>query len=202
MSAQGLSVQGLDANRNAGASTPDVPNSTITLLEVPANLRPADPDPDGDDRAPRGRPVVAIATMPAPANSFDITVTLTNLAQNAITGGQGLRAVTLDCHRALRRQSLTIEEVLGVAAPPDGTATIRSGNAGPAVVSFTGFGFRESALMGLDPDSWEDPNFGVTRADMAGCRVEVVFFGTLRGAGVMEVLRNGSVRATIRQIQN
>ncbi len=191
-------AQGQDANRDPTASPADVPDSAVTTVEVPAQLLPASPSA-ADAGASVSGPVIAIATMPAPASSFDITVTLTNLSRSFVHGDQMIRAVTLDCHRALNRQALTIESVFGVVPAPGGTATVRSGNAGPAVLSFTGFDFGESARFSLDPDTWDNPNFGATRADLAGCRVELVFFGTLRGEGVMQVLANGSVRATIRQ---
>lgn len=199
--------QATDKNLDPNASPPDVPNSAVTTHEVPDSLLPTAPDEDpteaGTRAGSRPGPVIAVATMPAPSNSFDITVTLTNLSRFSTLGDQDIRAVIIDCHRALQRRSLTIDSVFDVLPSPTGTATVTTGNdpddVGPAVLTFTGLNFGESAAFGLDPDTWEDPLFDATRADMKGCRVEVVFFGDLRGDGHMIVLANDSVRATIRQ---
>jgi len=141
--------------------------------------------------------------MPAPSGSFNIRVNVTNHSDRSTLGAQEIRAIIIDCQRAFSRQSLTIDQVFNVQPPPAGTAFVAVGNdpddVGPAVLTFTGFGAGLSARFNLDPDTWDDPDFGATREQMAGCNVEVVFAGALRGDGQMQVLANGSVRASIRQ---
>jgi hypothetical protein len=189
-----------DRNRGRAGSPPDIPNSAVTTAEVPYNLLP-----QGGiaAEATASGPTIAIATMPAPASSFDVRVTLTNLSRSSTLGDRNIRAVILDCHRALDERALTIDAVFNVQPPPSGTATVTTGNdaddVGPAVLTFRGLNFGESSAFNLDPDTWQDPVFGATRADLEGCRVEVVFFGSLRGDGTMLLLGNGSIRATIRQ---
>jgi hypothetical protein len=172
----------------------------VTTADVPLGLLPADKMATEHSG---GGPTIALATMPAPPTSTNIRVTVTNLSRNSTVGDRQIRAVIIDCHRALDKRSLTIDAVFSVQPPPGGSATVTTGNdaddVGPAVLTFTGFNFGESSRFNLDPDTWEDPGFGARRADLEGCRVEVVFFGNLRGDGTMLVLANGSVRATIRQ---
>jgi hypothetical protein len=189
-----------DKNRDRAASPADVAKSAVTTLEVPQRLLP----PSGTALEDAGAgPTIAIATMPAPVTSFDIRVTLTNLSRNSTVGDRQIRALILDCHRALDEKSLTIDAVSNVQPPPSGSAEVTTGNdaddVGPAVLSFRGFHFGESSAFSLDPDTWQDPAFGAIRGDLEGCRVEVVFSGALRGDGIMAILANGSVRASIRQ---
>ena len=94
-------------------------------------------------------PTAAVATLPVPATSFDIRVTLTDLSRSSTLAlaDQAIRAVIVDCHQAFGGRGLTIDGVFAVELSPGGTALVATGNdpddVGPAVLNFTGFDFGE-----------------------------------------------------------
>jgi hypothetical protein len=148
---------------------------------------------------------VALVSMPAPSTEVAIDVTVKNTSSASPVGARDIQAVIIDCARALGKKGLTMDAVFNVVGPAGGTATVTTGNdaddVGPAILTFTGFNDGETVSFSLDPDTWDDPSFGATRANLAGCRVEVVFFGaeSLRGDGVMKKKFNDTVVAKVVQ---
>jgi hypothetical protein len=53
------------------------------------------------------------------------------------------------------------------------------------VLSFTGFDSLESVAFNTDPDTYDNPAFGATVADMDRTRLEAVFSNGLRCAGTL-----------------
>src|SRR5690349_6243847 len=106
----GATQQAADPNLTPRISPPDVPNSAVTMLDVPRGLLPSVEAATPDGGTPAG-PIVAIATMPAPSKSFDIRITLTNLSRFSTLGDQGIKAAIVDCFQAFDGQGLTIESV-------------------------------------------------------------------------------------------
>jgi len=148
---------------------------------------------------------VALVSMPAPSTAVAIDVTVKNTSSASPVGARDIQAVIIDCARGLAKKGLTMDSVFNVVPPAGGSATVTTGNdaddMGPAVLTFTGFNDGETTSFSLDPDTWDDPAFGATRADLSGCRVEVVFFGaeSLRGDGVMKKKFNDTVVAKVAQ---
>ncbi len=157
---------------------------------------------------PTAGPIIAVASLPAPSNSFDIRLTVTNSSGVSSLGARDIQAVQVDCFGALNGDSFTIDDVFSVAAPPGGTAAVAVGSGtdvGPAVLTFTGFNNTESSAFNLDPDTWDNSSFGATRLQMSGCRIEVVFerIGAetpLRASGVLAHKPNDKVVANLKQV--
>jgi hypothetical protein len=149
---------------------------------------------------------IAIVSLPAPSTDVAIDITVANTSSASPVGARDIQAVIIDCARGLAKQGLTMDSVFNVVPPAGGTATVTTGNdaddVGPAVLTFTGFGAAESSTASYDPDTWDNAGFGATRANLAGCRVEVVFFGaeSLRGDGVLKLVTGSdTVVAKVKQ---
>ena len=125
----------------------------------------------------------AFAQIQGPAGSFNIQPVITNFVP------EELEVTIIDVFSALGNASLLIESVFAIGSPPGGTLVddypgAVSGS-GPAVLLSTGWGFGESAFFNLDPDSYDDPGFGATVAQMTGTRIELVYDGARRCAGTL-----------------
>jgi hypothetical protein len=124
----------------------------------------------------------AIAVIPGPAGSFNIRFGVFNT-----TGGNTLDVLIVDSFFSLGGSSLLHESVFSTAPPPGGTLAVEYPNGvsgkGPAVLSFTGFDSLESVAFNTDPDTYDNPAFGATVADMDRTRLEAVFSDGLRCAG-------------------
>ena len=126
----------------------------------------------------------AIGVLSGPAASFDIRIGLFNVASSAVSYG------IVDPFRAFGGRSLLIESVFSPAPPAGGTLDVlypASGTSGkgPAVLGFTSFDRFESASFGTDPDTYDDPAFGVTVVDMDGTEIQLVYAGELRCSGTL-----------------
>jgi hypothetical protein len=129
-------------------------------------------------------PLCAIAVIPGPAGNFNIRFGVFNT-----TGGNTLDVLIVDSFFSLGGSSLLHESVFATAPPPGGTLAVEypsgvSGK-GPAVLSFTGFDSLESVAFNTDPDTYDNPAFGATVADMDRTRLEAVFSNGLRCAGTL-----------------
>jgi len=148
---------------------------------------------------------IATVAMAAPSTEVAIVVTVMNQSAASPVGAQDLQTIIIDCTRGLAKEGLTIDDVFGVVPPAGGTATVTTGSdgddVGPAILTFTGFASGGTSTFSLDPDTWDNPGFGATRANLAGCRVEVVFAGAahLRGDGVMKL--NTSTDTVVAKIK-
>jgi hypothetical protein len=189
--AVGAAPGGRDANRAHRGSAPQVAPDVV--------------EEDDDPSAQALAKTIATVALAAPSTEVAIDVTVTNKSSAGPIGARDIQAVIIDCFRGLAKQSLTVDDVFNVVPPAGGTATVSAGSGatmGPAVLTFTGFSDGETSTFSLDPDTWDNPGFGATRADLSGCRVEVVFFGaeSLRGDGNLK-LKTGSdtVVASIKQ---
>ena len=155
-----------------------------------------------------GPPTIGVASLPAPGSSPDIRLTVTNKSGSSTIGARDIQAVEVDCFGALNRDALTIDDVFTVTPPAEGTATVAVGTGstvGPAVLTFTGFNNTESTAFNLDPDTWDNPSFGATHAQMAGCKIEVVFVRVgaetpLRASGVLANKATGKTLANLKQV--
>jgi hypothetical protein len=182
-----------DVNRAHRGSTPEV--------AAEADLSDEADDPSIQALAK----TIAIVSLPAPSTAVAIDITVTNTSSASPVGARDIQAVIIDCARGLAKQGLTMDSVFNEVPPAGGTVTVTTGNdlddVGPAVTTYTGFGAGESSTASYDPDTWDNPGFGATRANLAGCRVEVVFFGpeSLRGDGVLKLTRADTVVAKIKQ---
>ena len=129
-------------------------------------------------------PLCAIAVIPGPAGNFNIRFGVFNT-----TGGNTLDVLIVDSFFSLGGSSLLHESVFGAAPPPGGTLAVEYPGAvsgkGPVVVSFTGFDSLESVAFNTDPDTYDNPAFGATVADMDRTHLEAVFSNGLRCAGTL-----------------
>ena len=129
-------------------------------------------------------PLCAIAVIPGPAGNFNIRFGVFNT-----TGGNTLDVLIVDSFFSLGGSSLLHESVFATAPPPGGTLAVEYPGAvsgkGPAVLSFTGFDSLESVAFNTDPDTYDNPAFGATVADMDRTRMEAVFSNGLRCAGTL-----------------
>jgi hypothetical protein len=127
-------------------------------------------------------PLCAIAVIPGPAGSFNIRFGVFNT-----TGGNTLDDLIVDSFFSLGGSALLHESVFATAASPGGTLAVEYPNAvsgkGPVVLSFTGMDSLESIAFNTDPDTYDNPAFGATVADMDRTRLEAVFSNGLRCAG-------------------
>lgn len=137
--------------------------------------RPGSPKAPGD--------LCAIAVIPGPGTSFDIRFGIFNVI------GEDIEFSTIDSFFSLDRHSLIHESVFGASAPPTGSLTVEYPNAvagkGPVVLSFKGFGLLESASFNTDPDTYDNPAFGATVADMDDTSIELAYDGGRRCAGAL-----------------
>lgn len=172
---------------------------------APRSTKAVQFDPKAADVGTQAVPTIASLTIPGPSTSSSITSTITNLSAASTIGARSIQAVQLNCFNALAKQSLTMDSVSVVTSPAGGTTTVTTGNdaddVGPAIMTYTSFDSLDSASFSLDPDTWDNPSFGATVGNMAGCRVEVIFNGpgNLRGAGTLKLLPNGSIQSAIKQ---
>jgi hypothetical protein len=124
----------------------------------------------------------AIAVIPGPAGSFNIRFGVFNT-----TGGNTLDDLIVDSFFSLGGSSLLHESVFATAPSPGGTLAVEYPGAvsgkGPAVLSLTGMDSLESIAFNTDPDTYDNPAFGATVADMDRTRLEAVFSDGLRCAG-------------------
>lgn len=121
-----------------------------------------------------------VAFVQGPAQGTNIAVRLINLSQPRI------EIVIVDPFMALERQSLLIDSVFNLVPPADGTLNViypDGDPAGPAVLAFNDFDAQETTQFNLDPDTYDDPAFGATIANLNGTKIEVVYLGDLRCAG-------------------
>jgi hypothetical protein len=129
-------------------------------------------------------PLCAIAVIPGPATSVNIRFGVFNT-----TGGNTLDDLIVDSFFSLGGSSLLHESVFATAPPPGGTLAVEYPNGvsgkGPAVLSFTGFDSLESVAFNTDPDTYDNPSFGATVADLDRTRLEAVFSNGLRCAGTL-----------------
>jgi hypothetical protein len=146
------------------------------------STQPSQGDPGSFTTRTRGK-LCAIAFIPGPQGSFNIRLGLIDGA------GQGISHVIVDPFSALGERALLIESNFALAPPPGGTITDLYPDAaipgGPSVVSFTGFDFLDIASWGMDPDTYDNPDFGATVAQMNNTRIEVVYDNGLRCSGVL-----------------
>ena len=124
----------------------------------------------------------AIGALPGPAGGVNIRFGFFN------TIGDTVNTLILDSFSALGGASLLHESVFLVTAPNGGTVNVEypglvSGK-GPVVASFTGFDLFDSTSFNTDPDTYDDPAFGATVADLDGTVAEVVYNGDRRCRGV------------------
>jgi hypothetical protein len=185
MTGVGFAIAAIFLVLPVAASTPDDPNVSAGHTAVLA------PEPALPPSSPGGGRTIATVLMPAPSTSTESDFTVVNLSSLSTVGAQNLTVLIVDCFDAFQNNSLTIDSVFDVIAPPGGAATVTTGNGaldvGPAVLRYTNFNDGEASAFTLDPDTFGNAGFGATRLQMAGCRFEAVFAGanTLRGEGVM-----------------
>jgi hypothetical protein len=122
----------------------------------------------------------AIAYLPGPATSTDISITLKNYA------AQSLIAAILDPFGAYNRRSLVLDRTF-VNWPDGGTATILYPGRplGPEVLEFTGFDRGDSVVMSMEPHTYENQDFVATVRNMDGTVIEIAYAGPLRCAGIL-----------------
>lgn len=152
-----------DAAKSTGAAA----RSTTAETDI-RNLRRSAPE------------ACAIAYLPGPATSTDISITLKNYA------AQALIAAILDPFRANNRRSLVLDRTF-VSWPDGGTATILYPGRplGPEVLEFTGFGRGDSVVMSMEPHTYDNQDFVANVRHMNGTRIEIAYTGPLRCAGIL-----------------
>jgi hypothetical protein len=125
----------------------------------------------------------AIAVIPGPAASPDIRLFIVNLVSDDIG------FANVDPFLALGAQSLIVESIFDPTPPTGGTLTIEypatGGGVGPAGLSFTGFGSLQAALFSLDPDTYDNPNFGASVLQMNRTVIELAYDGGRRCRGAL-----------------
>ena len=105
---------------------------------------------------------------------------------------------------ALGANSLVHDSVFATTAPAGGSLTVEypaaGGGVGPAVLSFTGFAPLLGVAFNLDPDTYDDPDFGAPVLDMNRTLIEVAYDDGRRCRGLFAFLglENASV-AFIKQ---
>src|SRR5262249_26034976 len=135
----------------------------------------------------------AIAAIPGPAASPDIRLSIFNLVSDDIG------FANVDSFLALGAQSLIVESVFDPTPPAGGTLTVEypatGGGVGPAVLSFSGFGSLQGASFSLDPDTYDNPNFGASVLQMNRTVIELAYDGgrRCRGALAFNVAVNASI---------
>jgi hypothetical protein len=125
----------------------------------------------------------AIGTIPGPAGSFDIRLSILNV------GSADIGFANVDSFLALGGNSLIQESLFGLAGPAGGTQTVEypalGGGVGPAVLSFTGFAPLLGVAFNLDPDTYDNPAFGATVAQMNRTIIEVAYDDGRRCRGAL-----------------
>jgi hypothetical protein len=139
----------------------------------------------------------AIGVIPGPATGFNIRLGLFNVAPSGLNYG------IIDPFRAFGGRSLLLESVFSTAPPAGGTLDVLypptgTSGKGPAVLGFTSFDQFESVSFNMDPDTYDDPAFGVTVQDMDGTVIELVYAGELRCAGTLQF--NAGLNASVAVI--
>jgi hypothetical protein len=155
----------------ATRSTPGVEDMGLVADQVMAQQAPSDPT------------LCAIVVLPGPAASFTARVGVFNVA------AARLDTLSMDSFRALGGQSLLHQSVFNTVAPAAGTLTVLYPPAeegkGPVVLSFTNFNEFDSVAFSMDPDTYDNPDFGVTVLDMDQTSIELVYAGGLRCQGTL-----------------
>jgi hypothetical protein len=169
-----------DANRRAvdkaraEAAARQILDEVMTQPEVAAAIAEST-DAPGD--------LCAIAVIPGPAASPDIRLSILNL------GSGDIGFATIDPFLALGAQSLIIESIFDPTPPSGGTLTVEypanGGGLGPAVLSFSGFGTLQGASFNMDPDTYDNPNFGASVLQMNRTVVELAYDGGRRCRGAL-----------------
>jgi hypothetical protein len=133
------------------------------------------------------------ATIPGPAGSFDIRLSILNV------GSADIGFANVNSFLSLGGNSLIQESVFATTAPAGGTLTVEypaaGGGVGPAVLSFTGFGPLLGVAFNLDPDTYDNPAFGATVGQMNRTIIEVAYDDGRRCRGALAF--NASVNASI-----
>ena len=135
----------------------------------------------------------AIGTIPGPGASPDIRLSIKNM------GSTDIGFANVDSFLALSGRALILESVFATAPPAGGTLAVEypaaGGGVGPAVFSFTGFAPLQVAAFNLDPDRYDNPNFGATVFQMTRTIIEIAFDDgrRCRGALAFNVGANASV---------
>jgi hypothetical protein len=138
----------------------------------------------------------AIGALPGPGDSVNIRFGLFN------TIGDTVNTLILDSFSALGGASLLHESVFAVTSPQGGATTVEypglvSGK-GPVVASFTSFDLFDSTSFNTDPDTYDDPAFGATVAQLDGTVAEVVYNGDKRCRGTF--MFNAAANASLAVI--
>ncbi len=145
------------------------------------------------EEAAAGGSPLATAIFPGPLNSFTIQLDVVNNAPASITD------ITFDPFGGLAGQGLVIESVFSATGGGASVSYPLAGGRGPMVASFSDFDEGEMFSVGMDPDTYDNVNFGAEVGDMAGSRIELAFSDGTRGVGTLGVTDLGNVAAFVTQ---
>ncbi len=142
-----------------------------------------------------GANLCAVTVIPGPATSFDIRFGVFNIVSANID------YLIIDTFRALNGQSLLFQSVFNIVGIIDNLYPNGTNGKGPAVLGITDLGELSSVSFNVDPDTYDNPDFGATVLDMNNTELEAVYSDGTRCRGVLHFSerKNASV-ANLTQV--